>query len=49
MCGRLMVTMLIFVKNRLGGRDAADPDHTQDHEHRDESLTTTNHRSQPRE
>ena len=49
MCGRLVVAMLVFVEDRLGGRNSADPDHAEDHEYRNESLPTTNHKSQPGE
>ena len=49
MCCRLVVAMLVFVEDRLGGRNSADPDHAEDHEYRNESLPTTNHKSQPRE
>lgn len=48
-CRRLVVTMLAFVEDGLGGRNPADPDDTEDYEHCDESLPTTNHKSQPRE
>jgi len=48
-CRCLMVTMLAFVEDGLGRRNPADPDHTEDHEYRDESLPTTNHKSQPEE
>ncbi|MCC6141538.1 MAG: hypothetical protein IT389_13090 [Nitrospira sp.] len=48
MCRRLVVAVLVFVEERLGGRNSADPDHTEDHEYRNKSLPATNHTLQPR-